>query len=166
VPIALDRALIGAVVWIDLVSGEVVALLLSFGTILDVPTPLLAQTALAWGNSVGDSFANAALARQGETKMAITGCLAAPIFNVLGGFGASLLFEVVAADDGSFDTGLQFDALLGNALAFQGGALLLLLVVGAASQFFLGKGVALALVAIYLTFLTLCFLIGFGVIDA
>jgi Ca2+/Na+ antiporter len=98
--------------------------------------------------------------------MAITGCLAAPIFNVLGGFGASLLVEVVAADDGSFDTGLQFDALLGNALAFQGGALLLLLVVGAASQFFLGKGVALALVAIYLTFLTLCFLIGFGVIDA
>jgi hypothetical protein len=26
---------------------------------------------------------------QGETKMAITGCLAAPIFNVLGGFGGA-----------------------------------------------------------------------------
>lgn len=76
-------------------TGEVVALLQSFGFIFDVPAALLGQTALAWGNSVGDAFANAALARQGQTKMAITGCFAAPLFNVLCGFGAALLVECI-----------------------------------------------------------------------
>ena len=56
--------LVGAVLWIDTLSGEVVALLQSLGFMFDVPAPLLGQTALAWGNSVGDAFANAALARQ------------------------------------------------------------------------------------------------------
>ena len=144
---------------------QVVALLQSFGAILDVPTPLLGQTALAWGNSVGDSFANAALAKQGETKMAITGCLAAPIFNVLGGFGASLLVETAKLGWGTpFETEIRIDPLLGNALAFQGGALLLLLGVGVASGFVLGRGVAAALVAMYVAFLTFCFLIGLDVI--
>lgn len=90
--------LVGAVLWIDIVSGEVVALLQSFGYMFDVPAALLGQTALAWGNSVGDAFANAALARQGQTKMAITGCFAAPIFNVLCGFGAALLIETVKGE--------------------------------------------------------------------
>jgi Ca2+/Na+ antiporter len=76
-------------------TGEVVALLQSFGYMFDVPAALLGQTALAWGNSVGDAFANAALARQGQTKMAITGCFAAPLFNVLCGFGAALLVECI-----------------------------------------------------------------------
>lgn len=71
------------------------ALLQSFGFMFDVPAALLGQTALAWGNSVGDAFANAALARQGHTKMAITGCFAAPLFNVLCGFGVALLIECI-----------------------------------------------------------------------
>ena len=70
-------------------------MLQSFGYMFDVPAALLGQTALAWGNSVGDAFANAALARQGQTKMAITGCFAAPLFNVLCGFGAALLVECI-----------------------------------------------------------------------
>ena len=81
--------------WWRVSTGEVVALLQSFGFIFDVPAALLGQTALAWGNSVGDAFANAALARQGHTKMAITGCFAAPLFNVLCGFGVALLIECI-----------------------------------------------------------------------
>ena len=161
----MASALVGAVLWIDLVSGEVVALLQCFGIILDVPTPLLGQTALAWGNSVGDSFANVALANQGETKMAITGCMAAPIFNVLVGFGASLLVETVQLGwDTPFETDVQIDPLLANALSFQAGALVLILLVAAASGFVLGRGVAVMLFGMYAAFLTLCFLIGFGVI--
>jgi hypothetical protein len=63
-----------------------------------------------------------------------------------------------------FTTEVSIDPLLANALAFQGGALVLLLLVGAATKFVLGKCVAVALIAMYFIFLLLCFLIGFGVI--
>eukprot|EP01050_Picozoa_sp_SAG11_P007951 SAG11_NODE_680_length_7781_cov_6.490497_5_plen_162_part_00 len=76
-------AFVASVAWIDVVCGEVVALLQTVGYVFDVPAALLGQTALAWGNSFGDIFANVALARRGRAKMAITGCFAAPTFNTL-----------------------------------------------------------------------------------
>ena len=95
--------------------------------------------------------------------MAITGCLAAPVFNVLGGFGASLLVETAALGWGTpFQSQVAIDPLLGNALAFQAAACLLLLVGGACSGFVLGRGVGLGLVLLYCSFLVFCFLIGLG----
>ena len=48
---------------------------------------------LAWGNSVGDMVANTAVAKKGLARMAITGCFAGPLFNLLLGLGLSLLLQ-------------------------------------------------------------------------
>ncbi len=44
------------------------------------------------GNSIPDMFANLSIARLGLHKMAITGCISGPIFNILVGLGLSFAF--------------------------------------------------------------------------
>jgi hypothetical protein len=63
-----------------------------------------------------------------------------------------------------FTANVEVDPLLANALAFQAGVCVLLLVAAAASKFVLGRGVAATLVILYVCFLALCLLIGLGVL--
>ena len=49
------------------------------------------MTVLAWGNSLNDMFANVSIAKKGLAKMALTGCIAGPMFNMYLGLGASTL---------------------------------------------------------------------------
>jgi len=51
----------------------------------------LGLTFLAWGNSLGDLFANSALSKKGYGVMAVTGCFAGQLFNLLIGFGIALI---------------------------------------------------------------------------
>ena len=51
----------------------------------------LGLTLLAWGNSLGDFFANSALAKRGYGLTAVTGCFAGQLFNLLVGFGKASL---------------------------------------------------------------------------
>jgi solute carrier family 24 (sodium/potassium/calcium exchanger), member 6 len=51
----------------------------------------LGLTLLAWGNSLGDFFANQALAKKGAGVMAVTGCFAGQFFNLVVGFGIALM---------------------------------------------------------------------------
>ena len=92
------------------------------------------------------------------------GCFAAPIFNVLCGFGLSLLIETLKSYPEPFTEDLRIDPLLANALVCQAAVLLLLLAAAAATRFTLGRAVAATLVAVYVCFLVLCLLIGFGAI--
>lgn len=52
---------------------------------------MLGFTVLAWGNSIGDLMANLSIAKKGYAEMAMTGCYAAPLFNLLLGLGLSTL---------------------------------------------------------------------------
>jgi Ca2+/Na+ antiporter len=61
------------------------------GLLTGLPTTLLGLTVLAWGNSIGDFMANTAIAKKGFVEMALTGCYAAPLFNILLGIGISTL---------------------------------------------------------------------------
>ena len=63
----------------------------TFGILLDLPPSLLGVTILAWGNQVGDFFANRNIARQGYTKMAMSGCFGEPIFARCFGLGIGFL---------------------------------------------------------------------------
>ena len=80
-----------SIMWISFTSDIVVDLLQLFGFILGLPKPLLGLTLLAWGNCLGDMNANVAMTKRGFGEMAITGCMAGPIFNILVGMGASNL---------------------------------------------------------------------------
>ena len=66
-------------------------LLKVLGLLSGLPTTLLGLTVLAWGNSIGDFMANTAIAKKGFIEMALTGCYAAPLFNILFGLGISTL---------------------------------------------------------------------------
>lgn len=81
------------VMWIYTLAGELVAILSALGKILHLPAAFLGLTVLAWGNSIGDFFTNTAVAKQGLGEMALAGCYAGPVFNILMGFGVSLVYS-------------------------------------------------------------------------
>lgn len=80
------------IAWIYLLAGELVACLSAIGDISGLPPAVLGLTVLAWGNSVGDLFANIAVAKQGLGEMAMAGCYGGPVFNLLIGLGVSFSY--------------------------------------------------------------------------
>ena len=57
---------------------------------LEVPPAVLGLTLLAWGNCLGDLNADVAMTKKGFGEMAITGCMAGPVFNILMGVGVAM----------------------------------------------------------------------------
>ena len=111
-------AFVMSIIWIGFTCDIVVDLLTVIGVILSAPKPLLGLTLLAWGNCLGDMNADVAMTKKGFGEMAITGCMAGPVFNVLVGLGASTLktlikntsernyihFSIYDREDGSLDS--------------------------------------------------------------
>lgn len=82
-----------SIVWIFWIANVLVDVLSLFGIIFGIRPAYLGITVLAWGNSVGDMMANSAVAKKGFGRMAITGCFAGPMFNLLIGLGLSVLLS-------------------------------------------------------------------------
>jgi Ca2+/Na+ antiporter len=80
-----------SILWISFTCNIVIDLLSVLGVMLNLPKTLLGLTLLAWGNCLGDMNANVAMTKKGFGEMAITGCMAGPVFNVLMGLGLSTL---------------------------------------------------------------------------
>lgn len=78
-----------SIMWIQFTCNCIMDLLQLFGFITKLPEALLALTIIAWGNCLGDMAADVAMTKKGFGEMAITGCVAGPIFNVLIGIGLS-----------------------------------------------------------------------------
>lgn len=86
-------AFIMSVFWISTTAGELLNCLATLGILLQVPPSLLGLTVLAWGNSIGDLVADVAVARAGQPAMAMAGCFACPMFNMLFGLGTGLVIQ-------------------------------------------------------------------------
>lgn len=82
-----------SIIWFYLVADELIASLESLGDLFSISPAILGLTVLAWGNSVGDLVADLALACSGPdgVQIAISGCYAGPLFNLLVGLGLSLV---------------------------------------------------------------------------
>ncbi|KAL6545018.1 Cation/calcium exchanger 5 [Orobanche hederae] len=86
-------AFIMSVFWISTMAGELLNCLAALGVLLHLPPALLGLTVLAWGNSVGDLVADVAVAKAGQPAMAMAGCFAGPMFNMLFGLGTALVIQ-------------------------------------------------------------------------
>ncbi|OMO99126.1 Sodium/calcium exchanger membrane region [Corchorus olitorius] len=86
-------AFVMSVFWISTIAGELLNCLSALGSILKLPPALLGLTVLAWGNSVGDLVADVAVAKAGHPAMAMAGCFAGPMFNMLVGLGTALVMQ-------------------------------------------------------------------------
>ncbi|KAG9390651.1 Cation/calcium exchanger [Carpediemonas membranifera] len=84
-----------AVLWLQTIANELVALLKAFGTILMIPDSVLGLTVLAWGNSVGDLVSDLSVARNGSPEMAFGAIFGAPVMNLLIGIGISFISQTV-----------------------------------------------------------------------
>jgi solute carrier family 24 (sodium/potassium/calcium exchanger), member 6 len=82
-----------SVIWISTMAGELLNCLVTIGTIMNFSPAILGMTVLAWGNSVGDLVADVALAKAGQPTIAIAGCFAGPMFNMLVGLGTALVVQ-------------------------------------------------------------------------
>ncbi|XP_055816778.1 cation/calcium exchanger 5 isoform X1 [Solanum dulcamara] len=86
-------AFVMSVFWISTVAGELLNCLAVLGELLKLPAAFLGLTVLAWGNSVGDLVADVAVAKAGQPAMAMAGCFAGPMFNMLFGLGTALVIQ-------------------------------------------------------------------------
>ncbi|RAL52480.1 hypothetical protein DM860_007337 [Cuscuta australis] len=86
-------AFVMSVFWISTAAGELLNCLAALGALLKLPPALLGLTVLAWGNSVGDLVADVAVAKAGQPAMAMAGCFAGPMFNMLFGLGTALVIQ-------------------------------------------------------------------------
>ncbi|CAL5378950.1 unnamed protein product [Camellia sinensis] len=92
IPVVLI-AFVMSVFWISVMAGELLNCLAALGALLELPPALLGLTVLAWGNSVGDLVADVAVAKAGQPALAMAGCFAGPMFNMLFGLGTALVIQ-------------------------------------------------------------------------
>ncbi|XVE62494.1 hypothetical protein DITRI_Ditri06bG0122300 [Diplodiscus trichospermus] len=119
-----------SVVWSYIIAQELVGLLISLGYVLGISQSILGLTVLAWGNSIGDLITNLTMALNGGpggAQVAISGCYAGPIFNIVFGLGVSLIGSAWYG----YPTPVEIpeDPYLLETLGFLGAALLWALVV-------------------------------------
>ncbi|KAK7397222.1 hypothetical protein VNO78_18389 [Psophocarpus tetragonolobus] len=107
-------AFVMSVFWISTTAGELVNCLEAIGTLLKLPPALLGLTVLAWGNSVGDLVADVAVAKAGHPAMAMAGCFAGPMFNMLVGLGTALVIQTADI----YPRAYQLDFHIGIVIAF------------------------------------------------
>ena len=88
-------AFIISILWICWVCAYVVDMIDLAGIILGIPDYILGMTLLGVGNSLGDLSANRAIARIGLGQTALTACFAGTLFNMLIGFGISLVYSTI-----------------------------------------------------------------------
>ncbi len=67
-----------SIVWIYLISDQLLGLLESLGAAIGLNRAILAITILSWGNSMGDTISNVVVAKKGLSSMAVGACFGGP----------------------------------------------------------------------------------------
>lgn len=151
-------AFVMSVFWISTMAGELLNCLAALGSLLDVPPSLLGLTVLAWGNSVGDLVADVAVAKAGQPAMAMAGCFAGPMFNMLFGLGTALVIQTTNVYPEAYV--LQFHVSIVVAFVFLIMSLMGSLLVVTWCSFHVPRFWGFCLVGLYVLFIVLSLLIA------
>ncbi|OXB56791.1 hypothetical protein ASZ78_014310 [Callipepla squamata] len=153
---------LSSAMWINAAATELVNILRTLGIIFELSNTVLGLTLLAWGNSIGDTFSDLTMARQGYPRMAFSACFGGIIFNILVGVGLGCLLQMTS---GQVVVKLEPDSLLVWILAGALGLSLAFSFVAVPAQCFqLGKAYGICLILYYLAFLCVALLTEFRVI--
>ncbi|KAJ4967943.1 hypothetical protein NE237_014644 [Protea cynaroides] len=147
-----------SVFWISTVAGELLDCLAAVGVILELPPTLLGLTVLAWGNSVGDLVADVAVAKAGQPAMAMAGCFAGPMFNMLVGLGSALVMQTVDVYPRAYE--LRFHVSIVMAFVFLLLSLMGSLLVVTFFRFRVPRFWGFCLVGLYCLFITVSLIIA------
>lgn len=151
-------AFVMSVFWISTVAGELLNCLAALGSLLELPPALLGLTVLAWGNSVGDLVADVALAKAGQPAMAMAGCFACPMFNMLFGLGTALVIQTARVYPEAYE--LHFHVSITVAFVFLLLSLMGSLLVVTWCRFRVPRFWGFCLVGLYVVFIALSLLIA------
>lgn len=154
-----------SVTWTYIIAEELVSLLVAIGNVIGVSPSILGLTVLAWGNSLGDLIANGAMAKNGGAdgaQIAVSGCYAGPMFNILMGLGLPLVLSAWSEYPESYV--IPKDPSLYATLLFLMGGVLWALVILAKKNMKLDKSLGAGLLTIYLCFLFIRMAMAIGVI--
>ncbi|XP_014816688.1 PREDICTED: sodium/potassium/calcium exchanger 6, mitochondrial [Calidris pugnax] len=153
---------LASAMWINAAATELVNVLRTLGIIFQLSNTVLGLTLLAWGNSIGDTFSNLTMARQGYPRMAFSACFGGIIFNILVGVGLGCLLQMTSSQ---LVVKLEPDSLLVWILAGALGLSLVFSFVSVPAQCFqLGRAYGVCLILYYLAFLCVALLTEFKVI--
>ncbi|XP_073028941.1 cation/calcium exchanger 5 [Primulina eburnea] len=156
--LAVVVAFIMSVFWISTTAGELLNCLEALGVLLKLPASLLGLTVLAWGNSVGDLFADVAVAKAGQPAMAMAGCFAGPMFNMLFGLGTGLVIQTATVFPEAYE--LHFHTSIVVAFVFLILSLMGSLLVVTWSRFRVPRFWGFCLVGLYIVFMVLSLVIA------
>ena len=82
-PLLSVHGFLAGLLWIFLISAEIVSVLKTLGRSLRISDSILGITVLAFGNSIGDFVTNVMIARLGYYSMAIGASWGAPLLSKL-----------------------------------------------------------------------------------
>lgn len=86
-------AFLQSMLLLSMCSTELMATSVAVGSLAGLSQSLLAATLLAWGNSLQDLVSNITMSATGFPLVALTACIAAPLFNLLTGVGLGTLLR-------------------------------------------------------------------------
>ncbi|KAI5074779.1 hypothetical protein GOP47_0010740 [Adiantum capillus-veneris] len=131
--------------------------------IFSINPAILGLTVLAWGNCIGDLVADLALACGGRdgVQIAVSGCYAGPLFNMVVGLGLSLLLACWRSDPNPLVI-TDEDGTLFFIIGFLIAAIVWALIVLPLNDMRLSKGFGAGLLLLYCGFLVtgMCYAMG------